>query len=247
MRGIGMPHTHQECEMQELDNFIVANDGHIVDLDHVFAGQCVDLVDLWGLTIGAPLPAVPSAKDFAGMSIAGYTWVQNTPEGVPDPGDVVVFNTRIGGPHGHTSVFVQGDTNSFVSFDQNFPTEGAPCARVTHNYDAVEGWQHVNRSPVPTPGIFTGAVSAPEGAHVRTLPGVENPIVPQPGSNPDVVDRGIVLAFNAWTHHGPPIPDAITGQGDDRWFQTTAGHWIASAMINGNPPASMGPVPDPNP
>jgi hypothetical protein len=94
---------------------------------------------------------------------------------------------------------------------------------------------------------FTGVVSQPAGAPVHTLPGVEQPVVPQAGANPGVVDKGNTLTFDAWCHHGPGIPDAITGQLDDRWFRTTSGHWVASAMVNGNPPASMAAIPDPDP
>jgi hypothetical protein len=53
------------------------------------------------------------------MAIDGYTWIQNTDEGVPNSGDIIVFNDRIGSVRGHTSVFIEGDTNRFSSFDQN--------------------------------------------------------------------------------------------------------------------------------
>jgi hypothetical protein len=233
-----------------LDAFIATNDGRFVDVDHVFGPQCVDLVDQWAKELGAPLPGVVGAKDLASKEIAGYIFIVNTDTNVPSAGDIVVWNEKVGDPNGHTAIFIEGNDRNFTSFDENFP-RGSACHRQFHDYKAVVGWHHFNRvidvppPPAPSPTTFTGTVSADGGAHVRTLPGTEHPIVPQPGPHPDVVDKGIRLTFDAWTHHGPPIPDAITGQGDDRWFRTALGHWVASATITGNPPPGMGPIPDP--
>jgi len=183
------------------------------------------------------------------MSIQGYTWIANTATNVPSPGDIVVWDERVGDENGHTAIFIEGDDRSFTSFDQNFPRPGTPCSRQFHHYtEGVQGWQRFTVSTAST-GVLTtfkGTVSADGGAHVRTLPGTENAIVLQPGANPEVVDKGTLLTFDGWTRHGPAIPDAISGHGDDRWFRTTQGHWIASAMIVGNPPPGMDPVPDPN-
>jgi hypothetical protein len=43
------------------------------------------------------------------------------------------------GPYGHIAIFVNGDVNSFTSFDQNYPI-GSPCKLVNHNYNNVIGW-----------------------------------------------------------------------------------------------------------
>lgn len=108
-------------------------------------------------------------------------------------------------------------------------------------------------TPVPAPSAptFVGIVSA-GGAHVRILPGTDQAVVPQPGSNPDIVDAGVNLAFDGWTHHRPkggadtPVLDNGYNppRADDRWFRTSPGHhWIASAGINyangGDPPANL--------
>lgn len=111
-------------------------------------------------------------------------------------------------------------------------------------------------APVPTPtpapaGTFTGVVAA-GGAHVRQLPGTDQPIVPQPGTNPDIVDAGVGLTFDGWVHHTPKGGTDIAvldnsyspPRADDRWFRTSPGHhWMASAGINyangADPPANL--------
>lgn len=116
-------------------------------------------------------------------------------------------------------------------------------------------------TPPPTPppappapaGTFTGVVMAP-GVHVRALPGLDQPIILQPGpGDTSIVNAGIGLTFDGWCHHEPPVGS------DDRWFRTSpAHHWIASVGINyannADPPANLlmgdpnsAPVPTPAP
>ncbi len=116
-------------------------------------------------------------------------------------------------------------------------------------------------TPSPAPAVPVGpvtfqGVTCPAGVHVRVLPGTDQAIVPQPGANPDVVDGGTTLTFDAWCHHTPnpangadTMPtDYWTNQQDDRWFRVAGtGHWIASGGIKGNPPDGMAPLADPNP
>jgi len=45
------------------------------------------------------------------------------------------------GNWGHIAIYYEGDVNSFVSFDQNFPT-GSSCHLQGHDYQNVLGWLH---------------------------------------------------------------------------------------------------------
>jgi hypothetical protein len=109
--------------------------------------QCVDLVHFWMKRIGSPV-IMGNAIDLQGNH-DGYTWVKNTVTGVPKRGDIVVFSIS---KYGHTSIFNDGNTSSFNSFDQNYPTN-SPCKMVNHNYDQVIGWLHptvLDSTTVPT-------------------------------------------------------------------------------------------------
>ena len=140
--------------------WVTSRNGQSVDLDGAYGPQCVDLADDWANTLGRPLPPVQGAKDFAGLVIPGYTWVDNTPDAVPAPGDLVIWGTALG-PWGHVAIRteVPADTNSFQTLDQNWVNSGpngSPAALVTHTYAGVKGWQHPEggapvSSNAPTP------------------------------------------------------------------------------------------------
>lgn len=64
--------------------------------------------------------------------------ISNTPTGVPNIGDLVIFGTYVG-IAGHVCIFKEGDAMSFRSEDQNWA--GLQKARlVNHNYNGVLGW-----------------------------------------------------------------------------------------------------------
>lgn len=108
--------------------------------------QCVDLGNQY-ISEVLLLPKIffTNAQDFPSKAGNKYQYILNTPTGVPKPGDLMIFKSADG--VGHISIFVEGDANSFKSFDQNFPT-GSPCKIVTHNYNNVLGWLHPESSPM---------------------------------------------------------------------------------------------------
>lgn len=98
--------------------------------------QCVDLANAYiKEVLGLPIIEWTNAKDFPLRGGDNYTFIPNTPEGVPQEGDLIVW----GGTYGHIAIFLRGDVNSFTSFDQNFP-EGSACHEQWHNYANVTGW-----------------------------------------------------------------------------------------------------------
>lgn len=124
------------------DEFIAKYTGKFVEYHSYGAGalyQCVDCVNQYIVEvlgkqaiIGTNAQDVPSK-----VSKDDYDYILNTPTGVPSKGDIVIFKSA--DKVGHISIFIEGNTNLFTSFEQNYPT-GSPCKKVNHNYVNVLGW-----------------------------------------------------------------------------------------------------------
>lgn len=110
------------------------------------AGQCTAIPHKWEQMLGLPIVYGNAVDTFANAG-SDYTKIPNSPSGVPQAGDIVVWgqNSAIGTSNvGHTAVATgQGDTAHFTSFDQNWPT-GSNCRTVYHTYDGVIGWFRPN-------------------------------------------------------------------------------------------------------
>lgn len=133
-----------------LREFVDKYNGKFVEYHSYGTGalnQCVDvcnqyIVEVLGLTaiIGT------NAQDFPSKANpADYDYIVNTPLGVPEAGDLVIFKSTDN--VGHISIFLEGNANLFTSFDQNYPT-GSPCQKVSHNYRNVLGWLHPKQKPM---------------------------------------------------------------------------------------------------
>lgn len=121
--------------------------GKKIDWDNAYSGQCVDLFRQYVndvLKLSQP-SGVQGAADFWTnydrdlILKNNFTKIVNTPDAVPQNGDVILWNRRAGGGFGHVAVFISGDVTSFISFDQNWPTLSV-CTKTTHNYTNVYGW-----------------------------------------------------------------------------------------------------------
>lgn len=130
----------------KLNDFILRWNGKYIDTDNAYGAQCMDemhsyCVEVLGIGDLSVL-AAPSARDvYTNFSnIKGHELfdkIDNSPTGVPQEGDIVFWTNA---PYGHVAIFVEGDDNSFRSFDQNYPT-GSPCHIQNHvNYNNVGGW-----------------------------------------------------------------------------------------------------------
>lgn len=125
-----------------------------IDFDGYYGFQCMDLAHQYAVeVVGIDIHPAPAAKDVWNETIDGYDKIENTPEGVPTRGDIVIWGTGVGA-YGHIAVFDHGDQNSFTSFDQNWPLNSL-CHYQNHNYNGVLGWFHpqkdVNTVPVVAP------------------------------------------------------------------------------------------------
>src|SRR3990167_7524815 len=93
------------------DEFIAKNLGKMLDYDGAFQGQCVDLYRFYVQDVlNFPQPrAVAGAKDFwtnyeTDPNLKNYyKQVANTPTGVPEKGDIVLWNSGAGGGFGHVA------------------------------------------------------------------------------------------------------------------------------------------------
>ena len=125
--------------------FMEKYNGRYIDFDNFYGAQCMDLmhqyiVEVLGLSDGRIL-AAPSAKDVWNNfdNIHGHEYFDkfnNDPLAVPQEGDIILWTNST---YGHVAIFVDGDVNTFRSFDQNYPT-GSPCHIQNHNYSSVGGW-----------------------------------------------------------------------------------------------------------
>lgn len=118
-------------------------------------GECVSLSQLYANEVlgisGCPVFPVPYAKDMAGARSDAFTWIPNTPTGIPPYGSIVVFNGRMGGGSGHTGVAIEGsDLNQVRVIQQNDPTGSGVSIKV-YPYTNVSGWLVKKETNIPQP------------------------------------------------------------------------------------------------
>jgi hypothetical protein len=122
-----------------LDKFVESYSGKKIDVDGMYGNQCKDLFSLYNTeVVGNPEYVWGNAKDlFAAAPDKYYEKIKNTPAGVPRKGDVIIWNIK---PYGHVGIYVSGNANDFVSFDQNYAGHLEPSQLVKHDYKNVIGW-----------------------------------------------------------------------------------------------------------
>lgn len=124
-----------------LDEFVEKYSGKEIDFDGQYGGQCVDLYRQYVKEVldFPQSPSVQGAKDIWNSYLEDkYLRITNTSDLVPQRGDVVIWNGKVGSGYGHIGVFIEGDINRFTSFDQNWKTLSV-CEVVEHNYNCVIG------------------------------------------------------------------------------------------------------------
>jgi len=136
----------------KFNDFILKWQGRYIDFDNYYGNQCMDLlhqycVEVLGITDGRVL-AAPGAKHiFLNFdTIFGrehFDKISNTPTGLPKNGDIMIWGN---GSWGHVAMYIDGNVNTFKSFDQNYPT-GSPCHIQNHTYANVLGWLRYKGSP----------------------------------------------------------------------------------------------------
>ena len=127
-----------------LDEFVSRYLGKATDYDGGMGTQCVDLIKLYldkvfNLTPGAWGNAKDYYENYNNNSVlkANFDRIPNTPDFVPQRGDICIFGTDLG-KYGHICIATgKGDTSSFTSWDQNWGSK--EMKEVTHNYNGFLG------------------------------------------------------------------------------------------------------------
>src|SRR3990167_6598147 len=109
--------------------------GKGIDFDNYYGFQCVDLYRQYVKEVVdcRQSPGVTGAADIWDTYLNEYfDRIANTPEGAPIKGDILIWSKNAGGGFGHVSIASVGNTDTFTSFDQNWPV-GSLCHFQAHN------------------------------------------------------------------------------------------------------------------
>lgn len=124
--------------------FINEYNGKSFDYDDVSGVQCVDLIKMYlDKVFGIKPDAWGHAKDyfenFRYLALQNYfKRIANTPDLIPQKGDIVVWGTGLGNKYGHIAIATgEGTTKQFYSYDLNWG--GKTVRRVLHNYTGFLG------------------------------------------------------------------------------------------------------------
>lgn len=149
---------------QQAVDWAKAQIGKWRDYDGKYGAQCVDLFNFYVQEVFGVRPydyfAVAYAYQLSSRNVpSGWQKIQNTPDFLPQPGDIAIWNSNHGGT-GHVAIIVSATLTSFVSIDQNWVNSsknGSAAAQVTHNYNNFWGVIRPKfDSPVPSkPNVWT--------------------------------------------------------------------------------------------
>jgi hypothetical protein len=128
--------------MISLEAFIAKWEGKKVDWDGHYGAQCVDLYRQYVQEVlGFPQsPGVAGAKDIWDTYLPEYyDRIPNTPSGVPEPGDIMIWGSKYG-QWGHVAIVLSANTSSFTCLSQNDPI-GSPIIKKKYTaWGSVLGW-----------------------------------------------------------------------------------------------------------
>ena len=127
------------------NEFISTYLGKAIDYDGGYGVQCVDLIKLYldkvfNLKIGAIGNAHVYFDNYDKVDILknNFTRIANTPDFIPNKGDIVVWSTAQGNGCGHIAIASgEGTTTYFYSYEQNW--NGKAMKKVYHTYTNVLG------------------------------------------------------------------------------------------------------------
>lgn len=128
--------------------FIKKHAGKAMDFDGVAGAQCVDLIkyylkEVFNINPGAWGDAHCYYDNFNNITALknNCTRIANTPDFVPQKGDIVVWSPSLSsGGWGHVAIATgEGNTKEFYTYDQNWTGNHDACKMVKHNYNHVYG------------------------------------------------------------------------------------------------------------
>ena len=132
--------------LMTFDEYFAKVKGKYIDYDGKYGVTCFDLANDYSKN-------VLDGKQFLGL----YAWeiyenfdnqpskdlykrIKNTPDFVPQKGDIIVWAKSLNGEAGHVEVCTgNGDTTWFESYGQNWTGNHDACTLLSHNYNHVLG------------------------------------------------------------------------------------------------------------
>ena len=124
-----------------------------------YKNQCFDLALAYCDFLGIPRDAIRHLYAYQiqtqpnDLTVQHFELIPNTPNGVPQEGDMVIWGTSIG-IAGHVAIATgYGDANGFKSMDQNWPS-GTICHFQDHTYNGVIGWLRPRQLHVVEPVVI---------------------------------------------------------------------------------------------
>lgn len=128
------------------DEYFAKTNGKYIDYDGKYGVTCFDLANDY-------CEKVLGGKQFIGMGAweiyenfdnqpnkGLFERIKNTPDFVPQKGDIIVWSKTLNGDWGHVEVCTgNGDTTWFESYGQNWTGNHDACTLISHNYNHVLG------------------------------------------------------------------------------------------------------------
>lgn len=126
--------------IMNLTEFINKYTGVGIDWDGHYGFQCVDLYRqyLWDVYGIKNAPLVVGAKDIWDKSPEGFERIPYQSGAYPQPGDIMIWNAKMGSGYGHVGVVHSGNADGFICFEQN-PWKPK---LVNRSYSNIIGWLH---------------------------------------------------------------------------------------------------------
>jgi len=192
--------------------------GKGIDFDGFYGNQCMDEFLQYNQdVIHAPRVYGNAVDVWTNYPTAFYDQIPNTPDGVPNCGDVMIWGTGIG-QYGHIAIVRDANVNEFTSLDQNWNSVQT-CEFITHSYAAVLGWLR--------PKIFEPQSAPIEVPQPEPQP-VVDPMPPEPivqsAPEPVVSATNTDIPITVTTTSGEttiPVTTTSTTAGQSATFQVS--------------------------
>src|SRR3990167_2685488 len=146
-----------------LNQFVANTVGQFIEVSSSSAlYQCMDLAYNWVFCLGFPKATIQNQYAYQvftapkDITYQYFDLIPNTPTGIPQDGDIVVWNKTSANVAGHIAVALGGGTTSkFKCFEQNAPT-GTNAHIGEKSYTNVLGWLRpkIQESSVTEPNWF---------------------------------------------------------------------------------------------
>jgi len=131
---------------QEGANWAIAQIGKWIDTDGRWGAQCVDLiVEYCRTNFGWNPQGSGNAEAYRTVKLPNSSWqrFQNTPDFIPQPGDIVIWNPAASNGYcGHIGIITSANISTFMSVEQNTigSSNGSAAVHKSRTYSNVWGF-----------------------------------------------------------------------------------------------------------